>query len=134
MILVSSRGLALLDFLRWCRGFFPHLGRPTPYPLRFHSAYDGEALLRCRGRLNAYADNIHASQGGFFSIPIVDAGGNGSKFSSVFGDPLRFPPRAPRVQERNPPYHHGSGWNPMRCFGFSSGDMSSRIASKTTLN
>jgi hypothetical protein len=38
-----------------------------------------------------------------FGAPIVDAGGNGSKISSVFGDPLRLPPRAPRVQEKEPP-------------------------------
>ena len=34
-----------------------------------------------------------------FGIPIVDAGGNGSKIPAVLGCPLRLPPRAPRVQE-----------------------------------
>jgi hypothetical protein len=47
-------------------------------------------------------NDIRVSQGGIFSIPIVDAGGNGSKIPPVFGCPLRLPPRAPRVQERNP--------------------------------
>jgi len=128
--------------VRWCGGFLSRLGR---HPLRFHSAYDGEALLGCRGRLNAYADNIRVSQGGLFSIPIVDAEGNGSiigaknmiylswaankivyaaKISSVFGDPLRFPPRAPRVQEKKFRYYHGSGLNPMRRLSFSGGAVS----------
>jgi len=42
----------------------------------------------------------------------------------------------PRISwwQRITPHHHGSIWNPMRRFGFSSGDMSSRIASKNTLN
>jgi len=37
-----------------------------------------------------------------FIVPIIDPGGNGSKISSVLDDPLRFPPRAPRVQEKKP--------------------------------
>jgi hypothetical protein len=53
-------------------------------------------------------NNIRVSQGGIFSIPTVGAGGNGSKISSVFSDPLRLPPRAPRVQEKKFRYHHGS--------------------------
>jgi hypothetical protein len=38
---------------------------------------------------------------GFGSLSI-NAGGNGSKISSVFGDPLRLPPRASRVQKKEP--------------------------------
>ena len=37
-----------------------------------------------------------------FSIPIIDAGGNGSKIPAVLSDSLRLPARAPRAQERNP--------------------------------
>jgi hypothetical protein len=37
-------------------------------------------------------NNICVSQGGFFSIPIVNAGGNGSKIPALFGDPLRCSP------------------------------------------
>ena len=36
-------------------------------------------------------NGIRVSQKGFFSIPIVDAGGNGSKISSVLVIPFDFP-------------------------------------------
>ena len=70
-------------------------------------------------------NDILASQGGFFSIPIVDAGGNGSKISSVLNYHLRFSPRASRVQENKSQYHHFSAWNPMCRLDFSGGAISS---------